>query len=466
MKFSTCGLALVAILTAAAFVDAVSIEPRLLGRLKYPQPSVDPFYKVPDNIGTYANGAIIRERDITSDLALGVDSQLFSKVYQLLYRSQTGSNQPDATVTTVFKPKNPKKGVPQIVAYAAFADSAAKDCASSYALIRDSGSQQGAVLVSQAPYINALLQKGYYVSVPDYQGSQAAFIVGPQEGRAHLDGLRALLNHKPTLSDSTGYQAVIAGYSGGGHAAAWAMQYRKEYASELNIIGGSYGGVPVNLTATLEILNKGLFAGFGPAGLAGAANAYPEVENYLLQQLKPNGTEAFKFLRSDQGCIAGELGYFAFKDYYSYVKSGAAALQDAIPVKYFEINRLGSRGAQDLLGPEIPVYIYHARNDEVIPRPPVDDYVKWQCANGARIEYSLSDLSEHATETLIGVPGAVDWINKVFEGRLKQPKCVQSQHSLLSLTSYGAEPILGTKAANQLRALLPTFTLRKLAGLK
>ncbi|CEH13168.1 Lipase, secreted [Ceraceosorus bombacis] len=426
MKLTAPFLALAGSL--AILAEAASIEPRLVGRLKYPQPTVDPFYRVPSNVASYTNGAIIRERDITADVALGVDSNQYSKVYQLLYRSQTGLGAPDATVTTVFRPKSPKKGAAQVVTFAAFTDSAAKDCASSYALIKDSGSQQDTIVKLQTPFINALLQKGYYVSVPDYQGSQAAFIVGPQEGRAHLDSTRAILNHRPTIADPTGHQAILSGYSGGGHAAAWAAQLRKEYAPEINVVGGSFGGVPVDLKATLLNLNNGAFAGFGMAGLAGAANAYPELVTLFDGELKPNGTEAFKFLRSDQGCVVGELAKFAGVDYFGYIKSGQALLDNPTAKKYFEINRLGSRGAQDYLGSDIPYYIYHAKNDQVIPRPPVDEYVASQCAQGARIEYSLNPVSEHVSETVAGVAGQVDWINKVFESKLVQPACLNSTH--------------------------------------
>lgn len=125
------------------------------------------------------------------------------------------------------------------------------------------------------------LSKGWYVAAPDHEGSNASFISGVTEALAGLDGLRALLNHNETLpggADSN-YSAVIHGYSGGGHASAWATTFLEAYGSDLNVrsslfpasdlfsarrspvafpvqvIAAAYGGVPVDLTSTLELLN-------------------------------------------------------------------------------------------------------------------------------------------------------------------------------------------------------------------
>jgi hypothetical protein len=56
---------------------------------------------------------------------------------------------------------------------------------------------------------------------------------GVTEARAGLDGLRALLNFEPSLKRD--YKAVIRGYSGGGHAGAWATQYLTSYGHGLNV---------------------------------------------------------------------------------------------------------------------------------------------------------------------------------------------------------------------------------------
>jgi hypothetical protein len=314
---------------------------------------------------------------VTFQIGSGLSPLNYDKAYQLLYRTQTALGKPDATVTTVFKPRVPLSP-PQVVSVALFEDSASFDCATSYALTTFSSSQQALITTIQTSTIAALLAKGIYVTAPDYEGSQAAFIAGYAEGRVQLDSARAILNHRKTIANPAGNRIILTGYSGGGHSAGWASQLYPEYAPELNIVGAAFGGLPVDLRAVLVNLNKGLFAGFAAAGLAGQANAYPEVQQYLDSQLLPNGTEAFKFLRSDQGCVIGELAAFAFKDIFSYTRKGMAVLDDPVPVKvrnslarrashadhllhsqYFKLNLLGGRGQQDVLN-KFPLFIYRA----------------------------------------------------------------------------------------------------------
>ena len=88
-----------------------------------------------------------------------------------------------------------------------------------------------------------------------------------------------------------------------------------------------------------------------------------------------------------------------------------------------------------------------ARNDEVIPRQPVDQYVKEQCAAGASINYSLSDGTEHVSETLVSIPAVLEWVFKRFDGTLKQTGCTTSTHSPFGNSDLVA--LMGKDAAAQ-----------------
>lgn len=95
-------------------------------------PSQDPFYIVPSNIASIARGEIIRSRKLPNvNQVFGPDA---GDAYQLLYRTNGVKMEPDATVTTVIAPKVPSQGAPRIVAIATPEDSAALDCATSWAV--------------------------------------------------------------------------------------------------------------------------------------------------------------------------------------------------------------------------------------------------------------------------------------------------------------------------------------------
>lgn len=92
-----------------------------------------------------------------------------------------------------------------------------------------------------------------YVLVPDHQGPRSAFMAGYEEGYATLDGIRAGLRH---LHFPVDLPVGVIGYSGGGHATAWASHLVESYAPDLNIVGAAYGGTPFDLGAMVHHLNK------------------------------------------------------------------------------------------------------------------------------------------------------------------------------------------------------------------
>lgn len=102
-----------------------------------------------------------------------------------------------------------------------------------------------------------------YVLVPDHQGPRSAFMAGFEEGYTTLDGIRAGLNY---LGLSSHLPIGLIGYSGGGHATAWASLLVDSYAPDLTTVAAAYGGTPVDLNTMLHFLNKGVRTPFRPLG--------------------------------------------------------------------------------------------------------------------------------------------------------------------------------------------------------
>jgi hypothetical protein len=173
-------------------------------------PSKDPFYTVPQNISEYPKGTIIQERKVeNTTIVFGPDA---GDVYQLKFRTNSVGMKPDAGVTTIIAPRNPAKGPPNIVAIASAVDSAAVDCALSWVLYPNSTSKEGRnggdtfVLTAKAA-----LHLGYYVTLPDQEGSKAAW-GAYSEGQVVLDSILAIMNHKQTIPDKTGVKVALAGW--------------------------------------------------------------------------------------------------------------------------------------------------------------------------------------------------------------------------------------------------------------
>ncbi|KAL9936014.1 hypothetical protein V8E36_004856 [Tilletia maclaganii] len=403
-------LALISALLAAVAVAAPSeriveaLEPRLFSTAPG-LPSKDGFYKPSGSWQSKANGAVLKSRTVkptSSNAASG---------YQLLYKTTDAVGNADATVVTILVPKKPKSP-PQIVGLQLPEDSVSLDCAPSAALISGTNSPAAFGLALTNQGLDGSLQNGYYVVVPDHEGSKAASFVGPTEGRATLDGLLA------ATSFTTGIPGVfintpiaLGGYSGGAHATAWATQLYPKYAPSLSIKGQVVGGLPVDLTNTLLYLNKGTFAGFAAVGVVGEYLAYPDIKEYIDQFITDKGKQLFDKLINKQQCLLNVVTGYGGTDLFSYFTK-PNPLDDPIPKKRLEENRLGNDNAKLT----IPTIMYHGTTDDIIPYQDALNYAKSQCRKGAKVHFYADEGKQHIPEELSRGGDLVKWLDQLLQG--------------------------------------------------
>lgn len=373
--------AVVALAAAATAALAVPMQKRA----QYPDPNDDPFYSVPANIGSYSNGQVIQSRSATTDIGNANNALSF----QLLYRTTNTSNQADATVATVWIPAKPASP-PKIFSYQVYEDATQLDCAPSYNYLSGLEQPGKATVILDTPIIIGwALQQGYYVVSADHEGPKAAFIAGYQEGRAILDGIRALRNFKDLPSSSA---VGFYGYSGGGHATGWAVNLADSYAPDVNIIGAAYGGLPASTRDIFNFLNGGVFAGFAVAGVSGLGQAYPELEAFVEPRLNAKGQEALKKFRSRGFCIGQVVTNENFVDIYTLVND-SNILNQPIPSEVLaKETLLQSQASYTVPVPKFPRFIWHALEDEIVPFIPAQKYVQEQCAKGANINWNVSSV--------------------------------------------------------------------------
>ncbi|GAA5915940.1 hypothetical protein JCM6882_000186 [Rhodosporidiobolus microsporus] len=457
-----------AVVGAGAVVQAAVVpthsEPLLLKRQNATStnttealpPSQDPWYDAPAALNRKPNGAVLKARNVSTAF------DTFSTAYQLLYKTTDAQGEPDATNTLVFAPLEPLSP-PQILLYMAPADTAAIDCSVQYALLSNTESN----ITSSSSSISLLiaLSKGYYVSLPDHEGSKAAFISGVTEARAGLDGLRALLNFKTALPSSDGYKAVIFGYSGGGHAAAWATQYLTSYGKGLNVVGASFGGVPVDLYYTFDLLSATNNTNLGFSAMAGLANAEPALNRWLLSNLYANGTDAIAYARSNEYCldsIPNATYPWAGADFYTFFKGGEMALHKGLPARYLGQEELGIATPDGNKGvlPSIPVFMFHSKTDEVVSYGPIRPYYLAQCQKGAKIHLATTTGSEHSTTFINYLGDSFLFIERAFNGTTGVNSCSSSDGVELELLSPGYIQAVGALAATQLLQLSGAARMR------
>ncbi|KAI8060235.1 secretory lipase-domain-containing protein [Gongronella butleri] len=423
MKLQSILAGVVGIASIASQVAALPLTRRDL--LK---PSQDPFYTPPSGYESANPGAILRSRDIKYQHNV-------QGAYQLLYRTEDVLGRPSATVATILRPYNANTST--LVTYQYAEDSPNIDCAPSYSL------QQNSTSVDTL-FIETLLNRGYYVMASDYEGPNSTFTCGGTSGKGVLDGLRAALASTSVTGLDANANVQLWGYSGGALASGWAVQMQKSYAPELKVIGAALGGTPVNLNASFAILNGKTGTGLIPASFIGLTQQYDDLREYLFSVIKPEYQELWHNVSNQ--CLSQIEAEFGGKDMSMYFNR--TDYLNAEPArKAISDNEMGHMGA-----PSIPLHMYHAIHDEVVPYSPAQGLVQSWCASGANINFISDELSEHLILAFTGAADAVTFLVGQFKGTPQAPGC-SKRTTLTSALDSGALAVFGETIFDQLKNL-------------
>ncbi|RCK66367.1 Lipase 4 [Candida viswanathii] len=389
------------------------------------KPSNDPFYNAPEGYEDANVGDILQYRTTPNAITGAFFPSKVQNSWQLLIRSEDSFGQPNVFVTTIIQPFNADPS--KLVSYQVFEDAAKLDCAPSYAL------QYGSSITTittqaELPFIAVLLNQGYYVVVPDYEGPKLAYTVGRQSGQAVLNSVRGALKSGNFTGLDESPDVVLWGYSGGSLALGWAAALQPQYAPELEprLLGAALGGFVTNITASAVAADGTVLAGIIANALGGLGNEYEDVKNALLN-------DTTTLLRSrvnqfDDYCLIDGVINFAGTQFFT----GAARLFRS---GYDLLNRPEFREIIDGNGlvyydavPSIPIFIYHGTLDEVVPISNVrKTYQRWCDGGIASLEFSEDATNGHITQSITGAPAALTWIMARFNGTAPVSGCSHVQ---------------------------------------
>nr|CAI51321.1 extracellular lipase [Blastobotrys adeninivorans] len=425
-------LLLVAQLVAFVFGAALP-EERVYARDAVTPPSEDPFYTPDDGYEKEEPGTILRWRHAPQMPAFTVFKQNLNASIQILYRTTDTQGQPTATVVTVMIPHNHAEG--KLLSYQSWEDSAWINCAPSYA-IQFGANPQGIISQVDMLTLQSALNEGWIVSTPDYEGPKSSFTSAIISGQATLDSIRAVLKSESFTGVKPDSKVAMWGYSGGSIASGWAAALQPTYAPELKIAGAALGGVIQNITSVAVQVNKGPFVGLVPAGIKGLSSQYPELEDYINDQLLPDKRDDFE--KAGKQCLSVDVLTYAFQDWFSYTKAGDRVLYNETIQKVLDENAMGKQK------PQIPLLFYHGVHDEVMPIADVDKLYYEYCSNGVTVEYYREEGSEHVLEMITGFPKAYNYVKNLLDGGSVSSGC--QRHDVFSnafdedaLPTYSAE---------------------------
>lgn len=376
----------------------------------YPRPDPDPFYAAPADLAAYLPGDVLGERALPP-LAIFPGSS----VTLVKFRSTNSRGAPIAATTTVLTPFGRRPGGP-LLSYQHFINALGTDCALSHKLYGDDLN-----LTVTTPILNVALAQGWSVALPDHLGPQFALGAARLGGQIILDGIRAV-KRLPALAVPSS-PTVMAGYSGGGLATAWAAALQPTYAPELELAGAAIGGAPMNLLTMAEALGLNPHPSFGLAMAAaiGLEREYPD-RLPISAHLNPRGLEVGKAMAnscSNEILISGLDG--SARDY----------ITDTSIFDSREARSVVEENSLELYAgvPETPIFEWHSPEDQQIPVDAIENTLRRWCTAGVRVQtlrvpsVELGPALEHLSPAVLGAPAVMQWLDARVRGEPAPSNC-------------------------------------------
>lgn len=400
-------------------------------------PELDPaFYRPPaELVAAKQPGEIIAARQVNVANAglipVNVDA------WQVSYRSTDTRDEAIAAVATVLKPRGstPDKLVSMQIAE----DSLAAYCSPSYAVQQWSAAAALGQIVAPLEFVvaQAQLQQGWAVVIPDHQGPDSAFGVGPLGARITLDGIRAARDFAPMrLAPDT--RVGMYGYSGGAIVTGHAAELAQSYAPELNIVGAAIGGVPADFGPLLDIGNGQIWSGMIMAAVLGLGREYPEFGALLDRDLDPLG-QGLSVIKGGL-CVQYNTALFPFLN-----MKGMLRVPEGDPMRNPVVRDVLDKTRMGKAVPDMPMFIWQANPDELIPVGPVNTLVDTYCQSpDAQVQYIREHLGEHITTEVSGSATALLWLRDRLDGVPAAPGCSTADAGLLALNPDGLALLANT----------------------
>ncbi|KAF4627924.1 hypothetical protein G7Y89_g10225 [Cudoniella acicularis] len=360
-------------------------------------PSQDPFYTAPTGFEFKPPGTILRLRRAPGNLTSVFGN--CSSAYNILYRTTDSQYKPAWAVTTLYIPSIPNNG-DALLSYQFPYNSVDADFSPSYSFYTE-----------PSPDVTAGLSRGWFVSVPDYEGPLASDGAGILEAHSTIDSIRAVLFSNLGLSSDV--RIALWGYSGGAIPSEWALEFQEQYAPELNISGAALGGLPPNVTDVIFNVIGTIWASHAMSASLGVLTQYPAAYDFFVSKMKTEGPyNRTGFLTINNMSFAEAHVVFAGQNMFDYFDDGSEILQFPIIKTPFQENSVMTYHGV----PRAPLFVYKAIHDEVTLVGDTDAFVARNCLMGTNILYQRNTVGEHLDEFTNGDGRALDWLETVLDG--------------------------------------------------
>ncbi|MFI0242495.1 alpha/beta fold hydrolase [Streptomyces sp. NPDC016845] len=332
-------------------------------------------------------------------------------VERIMYRTTDHSGKPIAVTGTVLTPDKARSGPRPIVAFAPGTQGLADKCSPSRQMAE--GTEYEALPIKH------LLDQGWAVVVPDYQGLGTpgvhTYMDRAAQGYAVLDSLRAAQRLQEAHLPDAGPVALY-GYSQGGGASAAAAELAPAYAPELKIKGAVVGAPPADLDKVAANLDGSAYGAFFNYSLSGLGAAYGiDIDSYLT----PHGKRVTRDLRDNQ-CTTQAIAKYPFLTSRSLTTDGrplTERLKNAPWKKIVDDQQLGTHR------PDVPILLSHSRLDDVVPHKVGEKLAADWCRRGAAVKFTTNYVPGHIAATAATSSAGAPWLKDRFTGKTAPSTC-------------------------------------------
>lgn len=397
------------------------------------KPSQDSWYNLPKNFEDAQPGDILKWRKTPAP----IDSPFFTlnirNSWQQMVRSTDSLGNPTVAVSTIIQPYNADPST--LVSYNPIEDAVNIDCSPSYAYL-DGADNSTATTQSEMYIIQLVLNQGWNVIVPDWEGPKSAYVAAELSAYQTLDLIRGALQTKNITEINSGAKVAMWGYSGGTIGPLWASALQSRYAPDLNdnFIGVAVGGTVTNVTDTAVLLDGNASAGQVAAALGGAGEQYPSFKTQLFKSMNPDKVD--KFNKIYKTCLDDSHEVFLNDNFFSgedkYFPEGWEFLQIPAIRDVLDANTLAINKSDDI--PQFPIFFYHGQKDITVHIDTVERVFNNWCSwtdtpignkdnttyttkkRGLSLEFAIDQNNDHYQQAKQGIPAAFAWLDKRFKG--------------------------------------------------